>query len=535
MSDFFENNQNNINNSPADDTVGEVLENETPEEESTVFSAPVEHKVKAPKASGKKRLISIVAACLAVAVLIGGTIAVVKLIPELKDDEVASSVFEDITVFEKDSSSFTSVTVTNTNGTFKFTSQQIATTDENGKEKVTKYWGTDGVDIKKMSADAMNSVISAASSITATRTINTKTAEECGFNKPIVKVSVDDAKGGAYSFAVGDKSPDGLGYYFMLDGNDTIYVVSTDELADFQFELIDLSDKTAIPATIFTTDTSSNKAADGSYATFDSLTLSGKLFADTITFENNKDSGSSAEIMPYIITTPSQRYSDTEKLTPIIYLFSGSIPVTGNCAFDINDKTLKEFGLDNPDAVVTLTINGENKSFKISKIDDENCAIIYDDATMIRKVAANSFEFLSYKAEDFYSNKPFVYSINDVSVLELVEGENNIKFDISYTDDEEENRTYNILANGTKINAPSFQTFYADFVGLQCNDFKTEQVSGEPESIIKFTFSDGSDTVVEFYKAGETMYQYNIDDIPMGRITSSAYRKMIRSIKDQAK
>lgn len=534
MSDFFENDKLTTK-SPVDDTVDGDTANEIAEEESTVFSAPVEHKDKASKNAGKKRLVSIIAACLAVAVLIGGTVAVIKLIPELKEEEVAESVFEDISLIDKDSSTFKTVNVTNTNGTFKFVKQQITSTDENGKEQTTSYWGADGIDIKKMSSDAMNTMISSAGSITALREITTRTAEECGFSKPLITVKVEDTKGGSFGFTVGDKSPDGLGYYFMLNGNDKIYVVPTDELSEFQFKLIDLSDKTAIPATIFTTDTSSNKSEDGSYAYFDSLTLSGKLYKEAITFENNKDDSDSAAIVPYIITSPSKRYAKSEPVAPLINIFSKTINVTGNYAFDINDKTLKEFRLDNPDAVVTMTINGESKSFKISLVDGDSCAVVYDGATMIRKVAAGSFEFLSLSHEDFYNPNPFMYSINDLSALELVDGEDKIKFDISYTEDEESYKTYHILANGKEIVASDFQEFYADFVGLQCSDFKVEQPTNEAASTITFTFKDGSDIEVKFYKISETQYQFSFDDVQMGRITSSEYRKIIRNIKEQIK
>ncbi|MBQ8267414.1 MAG: DUF4340 domain-containing protein, partial [Clostridia bacterium] len=328
MSDFFEKDQNELEQiPPADDTVSEAVASEIDEEESTVFSAPAEHKDKAPKRADKKRLVSIIAACLAVAILIGGTVAVIKFIPELQEDEVASSVFEDIPLIDKDSSTFTTVNITNTNGTFKFITNQITATDEEGKAQTTTHWGVEGVDISKLSTDTMNKIISSAASVTAVREIDTKTAADCGFDKPLIKVGVEDQTHGSFGFAVGDESPDGLGYYFMLDGSDKIYVVATSELSDFQFELVDLADKTAIPETVFTTDTTDNKAEDGSYAYFDSLTLSGSLYGDTITIENNKEDNASSEILPYIITTPTKRYAKSENLTSLISLFSSTVNV----------------------------------------------------------------------------------------------------------------------------------------------------------------------------------------------------------------
>ncbi len=533
MSDFFDTNQENINQSPADSNVSEAPIQQEPEE-STIFSAPTKHIAKRPKNTGKKRMVSIIAACVAVAVLIGGTIAVVKLIPELKDEEVANNIFEDISVIDKNSSTFTAVNITNTNGEFKFVAKQITSTDDSGKEKLTTYWSTQDIDFSKMSTDAMNSIISSVANITALREITTKTATECGFDKPLIKVNVEDATNGSFGFCVGDKSPDGLGYFFKLDKSDKIYVVSPTELSDFQFELVDLADKTPIPATTFSTDTSANKSENGAYTNFDSLTLSGALYGDTLTIKNNSENNASAEIVPYIITTPTKRFAKLDNLAPLMELFTKTINVSGNYAFDINDQTLKQFGLDNPDAVITLTINGESKGFKISIIDDNNCAVIYDEATMIRKVSKDSFSFLSLKIEDFYNQQPFMYSINDISALELIDGEEKIKFDISSVDDETQGKIYTVLANGKKINADNFQTFYGDFVSIQCNDFNIEKTTTSPISSIVFTFNTGSKTTIDFYKISETQYQYSIDDTPMGRITSAAYIKMVRNIKSQA-
>ena len=533
MSDFFENNQNDIEQ-PVADTVSDEAQDIIDEEESTVFSAPAEHKDKAPRKGNKKRLTSIIAAAVAVAVLIGGTIAVIKLIPELEEEEVASSIFEDITVLDKDSSTFTAVDITNTNGTFNFVTKQITSTNEDGETETTTYWTVEDIDISKLSTSSMNTIISSAANVTAVREITTKTASECGLDEPVIKVSVTDETNGSFAFMIGDASPDGLGYYFMLDGDEKIYVVATSELSDFQFALIDLADKTAIPATTFTTDTSENKEEDGSYAYFDSLTISGTLYPDMVTIVNNDEGNASAEIIPYLITTPIKRYANASNLSSLVSLFSNEISVSGNYAFDITEATLKEFGLDNPDAIITMTINGESKTFKISVIDSEYCAVIYDDAVMIRKVSIDSFEFLSLTAEDFYNKTPFMYSISDISALKLVDGEDVVKFDISYTEDENSTKTYTILANGTEIVASDFQTFYADFVGTQCSDFTVEEVSGDPAGSITFSFTGGSDVVIEFYKVNETQYQYSIDGVHMGRITSAAYTKMVRNIKEQA-
>ncbi|MBQ8741485.1 MAG: DUF4340 domain-containing protein [Clostridia bacterium] len=534
MSDFFEKDKNELEEQTvsADDTVSETQE--IPDGESTVFSAPAEHKVKAPKKSSKKRLTSIIAACVAVAVLVGGTIAVIKLIPEMTEEEAPSSVFEDIAVVDADSEAFKTVTITNGNGEFKFVTQQITATNEAGETETTDYWAVEGIDISKLSNTTMNNIIASAASVTATREIDTKTASECGFDNPKIKVAVTSDATDPYTVLIGDVSPDGLGSYMMLEGGDKIYVAADSEFSDFDFALLDLADQTSIPTTTFTSDTSDNKSEDGAYAYFDSLTLSGKLFPETVTIINNTAETDSAALVPYLITTPSQRLANADNLTSLIGIFSSEIPVAGCYAFDITDQTLKDFGLDNPDAVVTMTIDGEARSFKVSVVNDDYCAVVYDGAKMIRKVLTSNFGFLSLTTQDLYYKNLFMNSINDITSLKLNDSEGEVKFDISYEENEDSVKTYHISVDGEEIVTKNFQDFYADFVGIQCSDFTTKDISTEPDGTITFTFYDGSETVIEFYKANDTQYQYRIDGIDMGKITSSAFNKMIKNIRGVA-
>ena len=96
-----------------DNNLNENTENISNEEDgaSTVFSDPADHKKTAVKQ--KRRLLPIIiSAVLAVAVLAGGTVAVIKLIPEREDDTSTPSV-ETIKVLDKSSDDFKTVTVTN--------------------------------------------------------------------------------------------------------------------------------------------------------------------------------------------------------------------------------------------------------------------------------------------------------------------------------------------------------------------------------------------------------------------------------------
>ena len=541
MSDSFDKNQNEFEEQPTvyNTAIDEVNTAEKPDELSTVFSAPPEHekeKTKKPfvltlpiigSVKISSSIMTIISACLAVAILVGGTIAVIKLIPEMNDEETSSSVFEDIPVVDKDSNSFETVTVKNKNGEFKFVVHSEAS-----EGQTNKNWTVEGVEYSKLSVASVNSIISSAAGFDAMREI-TKDPKECGFDTPTVSVSVKPSKDAPYTILVGKKSPDGFGYYMMLEGSNKVYIANETEFSDFEFSLLDISDKTEIPTTMFSTDTSENKV-EGSYAYFDSLTLSGKLFPDTITIVPNKGDRETDGATPYLITTPVKRIAQSESLSSPVALFSSTTQVAGNYALDVTDESIKEFGLDDPDAIVTMTINGEAKAFKFALVDDGGCAVVYDGATMIRKVDPSAFAFLSLKLEDYYYKSIFMNVISDIKSLTIKSDDEDIKFDITTTGDENTSKTVKVKANGKDIAAKNFTDYYKDFVNIECSDFTIGEVGNTPDCTVTFTYNDDAKQVIKLYKFGETQYQYSIDDIYMGKITSAAYNKMIKNLKTVA-
>ena len=162
----------------------------TPEEGSTVFSDPAEHKKTAVKQ--KKRLLpKVIAAVLAVAVLAGGTVAVIKLIPEREEDTSTPSI-ETISVLDMKSDDFKSVTVTNENGTFKLYSvEETETSDssDTSSSEPTVNWYLDGYDREVIDSSAAGSIAGYAASLEAVREVTSKSAAECGLENPTVKAT----------------------------------------------------------------------------------------------------------------------------------------------------------------------------------------------------------------------------------------------------------------------------------------------------------------------------------------------------------
>lgn len=526
MSEFSENEKN--------DAVSETTDTAEYKDEyagfETVFGDPAEHKNVKPKNNGKKRIVAVVASALAVAVLVGGTLAVIKFIP-VKDDgnSSSSSPFEEIKVLEKSSDDLSEVKVTNGKGNFRLYSKtQEAESDESESSSKTVSWYLDGVPEDMVSTSSVQSVAQAAASITASRSINTKTAADCGLDNPVYTVEAVTNDNEAYTVLVGSDSPDGTGVYLKLSGDENIYIVDTSAVSVFDFEALDFADTTAFAAADFGTLPDGYADDNGALIKFDSATLTGRNYPNRVKIVPNGD-GELSSYLAYIMTEPENRFAD--HVDGLLSLFASGVSVSGAYAYDVSPASLAKVGLDNPDVVAAMTVNGKTVTYKISVVDDTFCAVITDDSKMIRKVDLSSLAIAKSNVESFYSGWVTMQSINDLTNFTLSCDGTDYSFDIVYDDSDDAEETYTITANGKKIKAENFQNFYQTFVGLQYTDYSVSQLSAQPDATVKMTLKDGTERTVTFTKCSETKYQCTVDGLALGKITSSSYNKIIKNIK----
>ena len=278
----------------------------TPEEGSTVFSDPAEHKKTAVKQ--KKRLVpKVIAAVLAVGVLAGGTVAVIKLIPEREESSTPS--IETISVLDMKSDDFKSVTVTNENGTFKLYSvEETETSDssDTSSSEPTVNWYLDGYDREVIDSSAAGSIAGYAASLEAVREVTSKSAAECGLENPTVKADVVKNDGSEFSILVGSESPDNTGTYVKLSTEEKIYITETDLKGNFTFDALSLAETGSVPGIAVTDDMKDYKGDDGALSSFDTITLSGKNYPEKVVLAPNTDENLSA-YAAYMTVSPTKR------------------------------------------------------------------------------------------------------------------------------------------------------------------------------------------------------------------------------------
>lgn len=503
------------------------------EEVSTIFSDPTAHKKTAVKQ--KKRLLPIIiSAVLAVAILAGGTVAVIKLIPEREDS--STPTIESITLIDESSDDYKTVTVTNENGTFKIYSVEEAVESDSSSSSDSETeinWYLDGYDRELINTSAVRNIANYAANLVAVREITTKTAAECGLEAPTVRADVVKNDGTEFSMLVGNESPDGTGIYVKLSTDDKIYVAQSSVKDNLTFDALQFAEKSQVPGITVTDAMADYTDDDGALTSFDTITITGKNYPEKIVLAPNEDE-IFANYATYMVLSPTKRIADN--VAGIFSFFKDGAAASGAYSFDNSEAARKSLGLDDPDLTATIKIGSFTTSYSFKQQADGSYAVWYEGAKLIKKVTVSNISFVDYKTTDYYSDWVCLYSIKELSNFTVKTPDKVYSFDIVYDNSEDAEEEYVITYEGEKIVPGNFQNFYEACIRLSCSDYTVDKLSGEPEISLIFKYSDSSKgaVTVDFAKTSETKYQYSVDGTDMGKVNATELKKVLRLVEKVA-
>ena len=471
----------------------------------------------------KKLLPKIIAGLLCVAVLVGGTFAVIKLIPE-KEEENTSSGFKTVEVLSLDGDKVSSVLVSNENGEFNFSK---VTKDD------TNTWTLDGIDNDLLSSDKISSVVNGAFSIEAIRKITEKTEEQCGIANSNLYAKITKDDGSVVMVTFGDNSPDNSGCYLKLSDGD-IFLVEDSVKTAFVFDSLYFAAADMISAV--DSDGLDDYFSDGKLTTLDTLTVSGKNYPTPLVITTNTDK-SFSEYIPYKITSPQEHYAD--KIDGIFSVFSDGISADGAYSFDVSDTEIAKFGLNNPDLTLTIKLGSKSFSRDFKLQEDGSYAAITTGGKFIYKVSDTGItEIANADATKYYSSIICLFSIDKLDSFGITAEGKTYDFGIKKfeankekTEGVDSEDPYEITYGGKKIDCSSFQNLYKYVLTFGCFDFTTGETDKSSTVSLAFRFTDGDLVTVDFEKAGDTKYQYSINGRPMGKIQSSKIDKLVKYTK----
>ncbi|MEE0946992.1 MAG: DUF4340 domain-containing protein [Acutalibacteraceae bacterium] len=494
---------------------------ESANEESTIFAAPSEHIDKG--VSSKHSLLKkIIAAVLCVAVLAGATVAVVKLIPEKEIEEIGMNQGE--AVLNVDPTQITKITVTHSTATLVLTSAMV----ENDDKKLEQQWTLEGYDNSLIDQTSLAQIASYAAVLTSYGEYEDVENELYGMGEPKITVTVEGTAGDPYTIKVGNDTADGVYSYVSLSTQpDKIYVVNSGTMKGFVVEPLDLAISTAIPKIEKTDNNAKYFDSEGKLYSFDTLTISGSRFDKKLVFKPNTQ-GEFSDYATYICTSPLLRVA--QGVEDVTEMFTNGVAASGVVCFDQSAENIKKFGLDNPQWVITLSVAGEQYTYRITATDDTNTEFFVASSTdkMIRTVTVSNLAFISYEEKDFYLGFMALESIKEIGQF-VLSGDINATFDITY---DEDNEKYIVKNDGNVLEDEAFQNFYAEFVQVTAIDYNTVSTSAKPSlTIVMKHNNDTDDTVLTFTKISDSRYQYTSGGHAMGQIPSSSYDRLLRLVQ----
>ncbi len=511
-----------MDNTPENKTENGDIINDT---ESTIFSAPKEHNDKPKKGGGNLK--KIIAAFLAVAILIGGTIAVINLIPVIEETVIDSD--KSAVVTELSSDDFEKVTLKNGDKQLILVSS-ITEADKTS----TVSWSLEGYDAELIDSYYVKQTVSELATISALRKMKSS-GGDYGFDKPQA-TAIFEGRGDTKDFTitVGNESPDKLGYYLKTTLSETVYLVENTEIA----ELFNDDLHYAINNNLGGFEQNGGNGdyfSEGELSLYDTLIVDGVNFPTTMKIIRNTD----ASYIGFQVVSPMNRYAYETK--EFLLSLGRGITCAGAYSFEKSDAALKKFGLDKPFMTATMTVAKETLTYKIAKVDETYAAVVCNNEPMIRKVALDNLPFIDDVATDYYYKTPIVENIKDVENIVLQNGGATYSFKLWYetvkseSEDEEDKEIFHVSSGGKELDGPNFKKYYMKLLGISNVDFATKTISGAYDSVMTFKHNNGTkDTVIGFKKYSEQRWQYYIDDVALGLITSTDYSKLVDYTKKVA-
>jgi hypothetical protein len=462
---------------------------------------------------------------LALAVLVGGTLAVVKLIPEKQEEQPESK--EDVIVLDSREEPIKNFVVKNENGSFKFLwrTEIIQPEAEDGEPTENVVWRMDGVDEDLTDSIEISNIADKLTYITAMREITTKNDKQCGFDKPRAEATLN-FEDKEIKVLIGDLSPDNVGTYLKVSTSDKIYLVEESIGESLVFSPLDLaSAEMENPLTLG--DKYADYYTDGTLANVDKITAWGSHYDDEMVFVRNDDE-TMASYVPYIMIKPTER--PAENVVNLFSVFSSGFYLEGAYTYSVTQKDIREFGLDSPDYILSATFDDLTYTYKFRKQSDGFYAVIGNNSKNIKKVSTEACGFLTCDPNYFISKTVFSTNISGVKNLKFVTKDKTYSFDITENPSGDENDKYIVKCDGKTFESTNFQSFYQYLCLLEVMEFEVKDTNLKPDLSIVYTYNDSSKkpTTIDFVKLNTTKYQYSIDGVAMGKIGSTKYKKMLK-------
>ena len=349
------------------------------------------------------------------------------------------------------------------------------------------------LDTSKLWTLSNNTMDVKANSIVAENCTDT---EKYGFSNPVTAVLHYDS-GDSVKFYIGDISPVAENTYFMIDGDDTVYTVSSSLVDNYRLSENDFVSKTVLEEP----DEENYPIVSNITIKRDDLDYDIVIEYDEKSDDNNNRGGTSAA---HVMTEPVFSYLSVERS---IKVTNGLFGLTADDFYAVHpdESDIAEAGLASPFCTVTFTLEDKTQYKLIMSepfTDDDGLKYHYvmlEGNNIIYKISTESAVWGTVQLVDFTSQAVFGSNVWDIEKMTVsAEGYDDIVFDCE--GDSKDN--FKVKKNNSDFETERFRLFYSYLINAPGEEFALGYTVPDEKPVASVSVTDRyleKTYTVEFY------------------------------------
>ena len=320
------------------------------------------------------------------------------------------------------------------------------------------------------------------------------------------EATVTYTDGSTDTVLVGSEAGETYGWYILY--NDSVYI------APLSTEDVEGNETTLTPE-------------------LESLHLSGTNYPEEIQLNTSDD-----ELLLYEITEPVYAGASSTRIDSLLEQLQ-NVTASGVVAVQATEEDLEKHGLDEPSAIAEFELNNEKHTLRLGDrtegiyslmVDDNKTIYLIDEASVDSWANASVFEM-----RDGFIRLPNIKSVEKLSV-EADDGTD--VYTVERTLDEErstETSPYyditKVTLDGKEIDYDNYQPFYQMCLSVSVLNEEIREPQGEPALTLRYTYFDGREEVVSFYKdaSADRRYIATLNGEVSGIVRSTDVEKILEA------
>ena len=332
--------------------------------------------------------------------------------------------------------------------------------------------------------------------------------EEYGLKKPAGKWTLTTTAGDKYTVDVGYDLLTGGGYYVMLEGRRSVYVLDT-TLKDTILSPIEALLSPVLVAGLSKED----------YFLIDPFVVfKGEDMLCSITTVPEEEKNNPESLVENIMNYPTNYFPNDDVYLDILYGYQ-NLMGTSVVKLGATDDDFKKYGLDKPAHTIYFVYNGVEIMLMFSELQESSfyycVSSLFPDEIMT--IGADTAYYLEYDLIDWVEVYPFQQWITSVSEVSVKGSGADVSFKLKHGKNENDNATLEVTCSNGKVipddDVYNFRQFYKTLLSIAIQGYapgeKTEKMTDaekaaltkESNNILTFTLTSlkGTKTVYKFY------------------------------------